>query len=139
MNRAANWPKLLAAFIDERREIPFAWGKADCCLFAADWVRLATDLDPAADLRGKYGSRLGARRIIKRHGGLGVMVAHALLPLGFREVALSLAGRGDIIVRDSGDGDCAGVVLGAQSAFVGADGLQFIQTRLQADARIWRI
>jgi hypothetical protein len=131
MNRVENWPKLLAAFIDERREVPFTWGKADCCLFAADWVRLATDLDPAADLRGKYDSGLGARRIIKRSGGLGAMVARALLPLGFREVALSLAGRGDVIVRDSGDGDCAGVVLG--------DGLSFINTQLQADARIWRI
>jgi hypothetical protein len=139
MNRAANWPKLLAEFIDDRRDVPFAWGKADCCLFAADWVRLATDLDPAADLRGKYNSGLGARRIIKRSGGLDVMVARALLPLGFREVALSLAGRGDIIVRDSGDGDCAGVVMGAQSAFVGRDGLSFINTHLQTDARIWRI
>jgi hypothetical protein len=67
------------------------------------------------------------------------MVARALTTLGFREVALSLATRGDIIVRDSGDGDCAGVVLGKQSAFVGRDGLRFIQTNLQADARAWRI
>jgi hypothetical protein len=90
-------------------------------------------------LRGKYDSALGARRIIKRRGGLAAMVARALTRLGFREVALSLAARGDIIVRDSGDGDCAGVVLGKQSAFVGRDGLRFIQTNLQADARAWRI
>jgi hypothetical protein len=139
MKRAENWPTLLTAYIEERREVPFTWGKADCCLFAADWVRLATDLDPAADLRGKYDSALGARRIIKRRGGLAAMVARALTPLSFREVALSLATRGDIIVRDSGDGDCAGVVLGKQSAFVGRDGLRFIQTNLQADARAWRI
>jgi hypothetical protein len=139
MKRVENWPTLLTAYIEERREVPFTWGKADCCLFAADWVRLATDLDPAADLRGKYDSALGARRIIKRRGGLAAMVARALTPLGFREVALSLATRGDIIVRDSGDGDCAGVVLGKQSAFVGRDGLRFIQTNLQADARAWRI
>jgi hypothetical protein len=139
MKRAENWPTLLTAYIEERREVPFTWGRADCCLFAADWVRLATDLDPAADLRGKYDSALGARRIIKRRGGLAAMVARALIPLGFREVALSLATRGDIIVRDSGDGDCAGVVLGKQSAFVGRDGLRFIQTNLQADARAWRI
>jgi hypothetical protein len=139
MKRVENWPTLLTAYIEERREVPFMWGRADCCLFAADWVRLATDLDPAADLRGKYDSALGARRIIKRRGGLAAMVARALTPLGFREVALSLATRGDIIVRDSGDGDCAGVVLGKQSAFVGRDGLRFVQTNLQADARAWRI
>ena len=139
MNRVANWTTLLAAYIDERRDVPFTWGKADCCLFAADWVRLATDLDPAADLRGKYDSALGAGRIIKQRGGLGVMVACALIPLGFREVAISLANRGDIIVRDSGDGDCAGVVLGKESAFVGRDGLRFIPTKLQVDARAWRI
>jgi hypothetical protein len=139
MKRVENWPTLLTAYIEERREVPFTWGRADCCLFAADWVRLATDLDPAADLRGKYDSALGARRIIKRRGGLATMVARALTPLGFREVALSLATRGDIIVRDSGDGDCAGVVLGKESAFVARDGLRFVQTKLQADARAWRI
>lgn len=139
MKRVENWPTLLSAFIEERREVPFTWGKADCCLFAADWVRLATDLDPAADLRGKYDCALGARRIIKQRGGLAAMVAQALIPFGFREVALSLATRGDIIVRDSGDGDCAGVVLGKESAFVAGAGLRFIQTKLQADARAWRI
>jgi hypothetical protein len=139
MKRAENWPTLLAAYIEERRDAPFTWGKADCCLFAADWVRLATDLDPAADLRGKYDSALGARRIIKRRGGLAAMVARALTPLGFREVALSLATRGDIIVRDSGDGDCAGVVLGKESAFVTQNGLSFVPTKSKADARAWKI
>jgi hypothetical protein len=139
MKRAENWPTLLTAYIEERREVPFTWGKADCCLFAADWVRLATDLDPAADLRGKYDSALGARRIIKRRGGLAAMVARALTTLGFREVALSLATRGDIIVRDSDNGYCAGVVLGKESAFVTQNGLSFVPTKSKADARAWKI
>jgi hypothetical protein len=137
--RRDNWPDLLAQFIEQRRNVPFKWGKVDCCLFAADWVLLATNLDPASNLRGKYDSALGARRIIKRNGGLDAMVANALISFGFRQVDLLIAGRGDIIVRDSGNGDCAGVVLGLQSAFVGGDGLKFLNTQLQADSRIWRI
>ena len=139
MKRAENWPTLLCTYIDERRDIPFTWGSNDCCLFAADWVRLATDLDPASDLRGKYNSAMGARRITKKRGGVAETVARALVPLGFREIALPLASRGALIVRDSGDGDCAGIVLGRESAFVGRDGLRFINTQLQADARAWRI
>ena len=139
MKRVENWPTLLAAFIEERRDVPFTWGKADCCLFAADWVRLATDLDPAADLRGKYNSALGALRIIEDHDGLATLVARALIPLGSREVAISLACRGDIIVRDSENGYCAGVVLGKESAFVTQNGLSFVPTKSKADARAWKI
>ena len=56
MTRADNWRTLLADFIESRRERPFVWGQHDCCLFAADWVALATGQDPAETHRGKYDS-----------------------------------------------------------------------------------
>jgi hypothetical protein len=52
---------------------------------------------------------------------------------------VSEATAGDLIVRDSGDGDCIGIVLGAQSAFVAKHGLEFLPTGLQADARFWKL
>ena len=137
--RFDNWPEALAAYIDRKRNEPFEWGVNDCCLFGADWIQICTGLDPAFDLRGKYNSALGAKRIIDKSGGLSVMVASALIPLGFKEVALSIASRGDILVRDSGQGDCAGIVIGSESCFVSREGLRFIPTKLQADARAWRI
>ena len=37
----------LAAFINQRNCMPFQWGKNDCCLLVADWVRFATGKDVA--------------------------------------------------------------------------------------------
>jgi hypothetical protein len=139
MSRYPNWPDLLAAFIEARRSRPFVWGAHDCCLFAADWVAMATGKDPAADLRGTYATALGAKRITDDAGGLAKLVESALVAHGFAPVTATLAMRGDLIVRDSGDGDCVGIVLGAQSAFVGADGLEFVSTFAQTDARFWKI
>ncbi len=137
--RFPNWPDLLAGFIEARRSRPFEWGANDCCLFAADWVALATGKDPAADLRGTYSTALSAQRIVADAGGLAQLVEAALHRHGFSPVVATLAARGDLIVRDSGQGDCVGVVLGAQSAFVGAEGLAFAATNEQTDSRFWKI
>ena len=39
---AVNATVKLAAFINQRNCMPFQWGKNDCCLLVADWVRFAT-------------------------------------------------------------------------------------------------
>ncbi len=68
----------------------FRWGGVggdDCMTFAASWVQARLGVDPAADLRGTYSTRLDAMTIIDRHGGYtGFMDAH-LLPLGLRRIA----------------------------------------------------
>jgi hypothetical protein len=137
--RFPNWPDLLAGFIEARRSRPFEWGVNDCCLFAADWVALATGKDPAAELRGTYSTALSAQRIVADAGSLAQLVEEALVRDGFTPVVATLAMRGDLIVRDSGQGDCVGVVLGAQSAFVAAEGLAFAPTYQQTDSRFWKI
>ena len=35
---------------------PHEWGYSDCMMVLADWVRVVRGFDPAADLRGTYGS-----------------------------------------------------------------------------------
>lgn len=59
----------LGAFLEEAARKPFAWGRHDCMLLIADWVRLQTERDPAAPWRGRYRTALGAKRIINRAGG----------------------------------------------------------------------
>ncbi len=56
------------SFIADKRDLPFVWGKQDCCLFAADWVLTMTEIDPALKLRGKYRTEIGAKRALKRAG-----------------------------------------------------------------------
>jgi hypothetical protein len=137
--RCANWPESLAAYIDRRRNEPFSWGMNDCCLFGADWIQLCTGLDPAATLRGTYDSALSGVRVLENHGGLiGTIQAH-MEPLGFKPISQGFAARGDIAVRDCGNGDTMGIMLGSAAAFVGEDGLQFANLNDGVETRFWKI
>ena len=68
MKKAIDWPTRLAEFLLEKRHEPFKWGVNDCCLFAADAIMAMGGDDVAHDVRGRYKSAIGARRIMK---GLG--------------------------------------------------------------------
>jgi hypothetical protein len=137
--RCANWPEALAAYIDRKRNEPFAWGVNDCCLFGADWIQLCTGLDPAATLRGTYDSALSGVRVLENHGGLIGTIETHFNPLGFKAIGQGFAARGDIAVRDCGNGDTMGVVLGSTAAFVGKDGLKFANLNDGAETRFWKI
>ena len=137
--RCANWPEALAAYIDRKRNEPFAWGVNDCCLFGADWIQLCTGLDPAATLRGTYNSALSGVRVLENHGGLiGVIQTH-MEPLGLKPIGQGFAARGDIAVRDCGLGDTVGIVLGSQMASVAKHGLVFTNLNDNRATLFWRI
>lgn len=63
----------MTEFLREAARQPFAWGQADCSLFMADWVRYVRGIDPAAPLRGRYRTAIGAARHIRRLGGIEAM------------------------------------------------------------------
>jgi hypothetical protein len=119
--RRDNWPNLLAQFIEQRREQPFAWGVNDCCIFAADWVQLCTGEDYAKAWRGRYVSGLGAVRVLDEAGGVEALVD----ALGLDRVAAQQAGRGDIVAQEAGRGMTLGICLGVNTAFVAKTGLVF--------------
>jgi hypothetical protein len=131
--RRDNWPNLLAQFIEQRRDQPFAWGVNDCCTFAADWVQLCTGVDYAQAWRGRYVSGLGAVRVLDEAGGVEVLVDS----LGLNRVTPQLAGRGDIVAQQAGRGVTLGVCLGVTTAFVAEDGLVF--GPLSSVETAWRI
>jgi hypothetical protein len=125
MTRDPAWPNLLVDFIEERRDRPFSWGSNDCCLFASDWIRLCTGIDPAADLRGRYHSALSAARVMRSHGGVAGIVESIGGRLGLEPVTHARAQRGDLVMQDNGLGNCLGIVLGPIAAFVADRGLLF--------------
>ena len=139
MTRKQNWTDELVAFIEERRHEPFAWAKNDCCLFACDWIKRATGIDPAFQLRDQYHSAISAHRLIKKHGGIIGIVRNYGEPCGIERIESSMARRGDIIVRDCGDGDCIGIVLGAEATFVGASGLLFSAMNKDKETTCWKL
>ena len=137
--RCANWPETLAAYIERKRNEPFAWGVNDCCLFGADWIQLCTGLDPAATLRGTYDRALSGVRVLEKHGGLIGTIETHMEPLGFKPISQGFAARGDIAVRDCGNGDTMAILIGSSIAYVGKDGLLFAELNDGVETRFWKI
>jgi hypothetical protein len=84
----------LQQLIDERRATPFAWGAADCAMWAFDAVQAATGRDPAAGLRGRYTCARTAMRTLRDEGGLQRMCARRIGP----EVLPGQAVDGDVLL-----------------------------------------
>ena len=82
MTRHPDWPERLAAFLEARRDRPFAWGTHDCVLMAADWVLEATGTDPIEGWRGRWSSASQAARMLEQAGGVpGAVTARLGEPL----------------------------------------------------------
>ena len=139
MKRVEAWPQLLAAYIEERRHAPFAWGVNDCGLFAADWVQLATGIDIALPFRGKYDSALSAAHLLREFGGIAASLEAVGQSCGMEMIDASRCSRGDLLVRNNGRGDAIGIQLGNCSAFVAREGLVFAPMAALDSARCWRI
>lgn len=142
--RLPNWPKLLAEFIESRRNLPFEWGRQDCCLFACDGILSQSGLDPAAKMfRGKYRDALGAARLVRKHGGVEAIAAKVCAEHGWPEIRPAMAQRGDVVLLPMPHDEMKvglGLCLGAVGAFTGASGLLFLPmtgvTRAWAVARV---
>ena len=94
---------------------PFAWGKQDCCLFAADGVQAITGVDIAQDFRGNYTDQTSAFALIKSiTGGTTVAdaAAYCATKYGMQEWKAPLcARRGDLVAVKNNDGQIiAGIV-----------------------------
>jgi hypothetical protein len=142
--RVQDWPTLLFHFIEARRHTPFAWGRQDCCLFACDGILAQTGFDPAAKVfRGQYRDRLGATRLVRKHGGVEAIAVKFLGSPGYAEVPVLMAQRGDVVLIDqidpeySGMGAALGICLGVEAAFPGASGLVFHP--VSKCLRAWRV
>lgn len=135
----------LAAFLERRTATPWAWGRADCALFAADWILEARGFDPAADWRGRYATALGCRRLLKKRGGLAAVFAGLAARHGFAErtegealmdgdvgvlTAIVREGRRDV------PGEVAAVRFGPRWAVFTPAGVHVVRAPL---ARAWAI
>lgn len=132
MKRAADWPARLYAYVESRRDVPFAWGDNDCCSFAAGAIEAMT------------GERLdvGFERETAGHAAamladVGGVAGIADLKLGARQSGRT-ARRGDIVlVEQSDDRDLLGVALGVGVAVPGRAGVLILPR--SAAVHCWRV
>jgi hypothetical protein len=130
MTRHNDWPERLAAFMDERRHVPFEWGISDCSTFAADAVAAMTGERlqiPAADSPEAYA------RLARDQGTLAEM-AEALLG---EPIHPAYAQRGDVVLLVMDERETLGICVGTEIAGPGADGLALAPMSMAVAA--WRI
>jgi len=134
LTRLPNWPDLLAAFIEERRHMPFQWGQNDCATFAADAVLRLTGQDVLASLRGTWSTEGQALELAARMGGLSWAVRQLL---GRPSAQPRRAARGSVVCARMLGVPIMGVHLGAHWCAPGAHGLEF---RPAAEERLaWEV
>lgn len=83
----------------------------DCVHFGGEWVREATGRDPIAPWRGRYSSILGAKKFIRRNGGLFAMVSAEMARCGFDRTTRLEHGDVGLVEVPGGNGgyDAAGM------------------------------
>ena len=132
--RHQDWSKRFNMLIQVSHNKLFVWGTHDCCLFAADVVNELTGIDHAQFLRGRYRTHLGAARIIKKLGGVKVIVENALGD----EIQPLLAQRGDIVlIKTKEFGDTLAVCAGEYCFAPGYNGLAKVS--IQEAVAAWRV
>jgi len=121
MPRVDHWETLLAAAIDTARARPFIWSLHDCPTFAFETRMILTGgEDVASHWRGRYTTALGGERVMRRLGWASLEEMGCAL-LGEPRPAVLLAGRGDIVLADTGLG--FGICIGAQAVGMAPEGL----------------
>ena len=96
MNRLDNWQERLSNVIRARREVPFAWGTADCTQFAFDAVKAVIGEDLGKPYRGKYATAAGALKILQKVGGVKQPADLFAARFGKRK-AIAFARKGDVV------------------------------------------
>lgn len=135
MQRRDDWASRLISVIDAADNKPFAWGKQDCALFAADCVQAMTGEDFAAPFRGRYDTALGSVRALKMMG-YASLEEYVIAVLG-EPINANTAGRGDVVMVDTPEGKALGVVAGIEAAVAGVNGLVLMPRDSWLSA--WRI
>jgi hypothetical protein len=132
--RPANWPTLLAEYLEARRLMPFAWGTNDCCSFAADWVAIATGRTGLLDPWAGYSTAAEALRHLEAAGGVVAMWS-GLMPAA--PIAPMLARRGDLVVVEIEGRQSIAVCAGETCAGPAANGLAWAS--LKEGVCAWRV
>lgn len=137
------WERKLHEFIESRKTEPFAWGKNDCCLFAADAVLSMTGVDIAGDFRGKYTDEASCMKLLASLGYSSVEdMIRTELTTKWQMMAVqpTFAHRGDILLcrQPGGPALCIVGLDGKHSLGVGESGLMKVTT-YHDGVTAWRI
>jgi hypothetical protein len=113
MTRKPDWQSALSEYLDGCEGTVFKYGRFDCCLFVCDAILAMTGTDVAAAFRGKYSNRIEAIRAIHETTGrktIQSVVEAVTTQFGMKEVNISLAQRGDVVLLQRCNDYSVGIV-----------------------------
>ena len=131
--RLQDWQLRFAAFIRARTAVPFAWGRNDCCLFAADALQAITGRDFAAGVRGAYQDARGAAALVRERGGLAEIATAALGP----SVPPLMAMVGDVVLVENEGREVLAICNGTSAIAPAEAGLAVIG--MDAARACWKV
>jgi hypothetical protein len=82
----------LAHYLDAVGQRRWRWGETDCLMMLADWVKLRTGADPAAEIRGTYATEEESLALIRCHRSLVGCIDRCVKPLGIQRTTNVVAG-----------------------------------------------
>ena len=144
MQRFPDWPRRLHLLIQSSHGITFDWGRYNCGLFLARWIREATGADVGAPYMGVATDEASADAIFlaafSGASALGNFAASIAAAHGMAEVAPNFAQRGDALWldNDSTYGALGMVGLDPRFAFcMGPAGVK--RVHMQRWRRAWKV
>jgi len=138
MTRFPDWPERLHRMIESAVELSFEWGRFDCALHVCNCIRALIDVDPGAEYRGKYSDESGAAAIYG--SSFEQFIAAICLNLGFPEVPVTFARRGDVVFLDNGTPHGAIGVVSLDGRFAScASDKGLVLVRMHRWKRAWQI
>lgn len=123
--RYYDWPERLFEAIRKAQGSEFKWGENDCALFVCDCIMVMTEVDYAAKFRGKYTTRVGAMKALKKLEDVKSLSELADKCLG-EKIDKSHAHRGDVVLLVDDSVEALGIVAGSYAVFLAPNGIQTI-------------
>lgn len=133
LRRLPDWQLRLECFIQQRWHQPFAWGRQDCALLAADCVQALTGVDLAPPALRAHCNARQALRLLQQHGGLAQLAHAALGPA----CPVAQASVGDLLLTRSQGRPMLAICNGSSALAPGALGL--VSLGLQDVSHAWRV
>lgn len=78
---------LLSEWLKATGDAPWEWGKNDCGIWVADWIKARRAIDVAAPWRGRYDSAKGCHDIVKAAGGYINLVRERMWQMNIPETS----------------------------------------------------
>lgn len=119
VTRLPDWRARLSSYLTSASAARFEWGVRDCVIHPADGVLAMTGVDLAEDIRGRYMTRIGAARVLRRCGGTLAEAFAQRLP----EIDPDAAIPGDVVVFKGSLGETGGLRLASSISAVTDVGL----------------